>query len=49
MEESETGGEARPATLHVPVTLCVKMESLQGAPSQARARGEGGEADRAIM
>ena len=43
MEESETGEETGPATLHVPGALCVKVESLQGAPSLALAcGGEGG-------
>ena len=49
MEESETGEEAVPATLLVLSALRVKMECLPGAPSLARARGGGGEADCAIM
>ena len=49
MEESETGEEAGPATLHVPGALCVKLESLQRAPSPVRARGGGGKEFKGIV
>ena len=48
MEESETGEEAGTAILYVLGTLSVKVDSLQGAPSRARALGGGGEAYHAI-